>query len=303
MPTWNEITQEIDKLNASGVANSYDEVRKKYLTNLEIRVGRPVVAYYSGFLNRKDPDGRVHQETAVGDFDMNGMMAVLHGIEKNCGLDLILHTPGGGIEAGRSIVEYLYKTVGRDIRVIVPHMAMSVGTMIACAAKEILLGKHSSLGPTDPQIRGLPAMGVLAEVDRAIEEIRQDQLRNIVWQHVFAKYPPGFIMDCERAVDGARSMVKGWLKGNMFTDAQDPEAAAEAVVKELMNYAGTSEHGQHYPSDKCQSIGLKVKLIEDDQDLQEDILSVHHAYMATFQGTNAIKIIENSRGNAWVVGP
>jgi len=303
MPTWNEINQEIEQLSASGVANPYDQVRKKYLAGLEARAGRPIIAYYSGFLNRMDVDGRIHPEAAVGDFDMNGMMAVLHGIDKNRGLDLLLHTPGGGIEAGRSIVEYLYKTVGRNIRVVVPQIAMSVGTMIACAGKEILLGKHSSLGPTDPQIRGLPAMGVLAEVDRAIEEIRQDQLRNVVWQHVFAKYPPGFIMDCERAVEGARSMVKGWLQGNMFADDENPEAAAEAVVNELMNYAGTSEHGQHYPSDKCQAIGLKIRMIEEDQDLQEAILSVHHAFMASFQGTNALKIIENSRGNAWVIGP
>ena len=36
-------------------------------------------------------------------------------------------------------------------------MAMSGGTMIACSCKEILMGKHSSLGPVDPQIMGIAA--------------------------------------------------------------------------------------------------------------------------------------------------
>jgi ClpP class serine protease len=188
MPTWNEINREAEALIKAGTPDPYDHLRKKYLAALEARAGKPVIAYYSGFLLRRDNEGRFHPECAIGDLDMNGLMAVSHGIDKNSGLDLILHTPGGGIEAGRSIVEYLYKMFGKDIRVIVPHMAMSVGTMIACAAREILLGKHSSLGPTDPQIRGLPAMGVLAEIDRALEEIRADPLRNTMWQHVFSKY-------------------------------------------------------------------------------------------------------------------
>src|SRR4051794_25183644 len=120
-------------------------------------------------------------------------MAVVHNVPRDRGLDLVLHTPGGGIEAARAIVEYLYKMFGKDIRVIVPHMAMSAGTMIACASSEILLGKHSCSGPTDPQVKGHPAMGVLAEVDRAIKEMKVEPLKQIVWQQVFAKYPPAFI--------------------------------------------------------------------------------------------------------------
>ena len=41
---------------------------------------------------------------------------------------------------------------GEDIRAIIPQTSMSGGTMIACSCKEILMGKHSSLGPVDPQI-------------------------------------------------------------------------------------------------------------------------------------------------------
>src|SRR5690606_2740260 len=125
-------------------------------------------------------------------------------------------TPGGGGEATRAIVEYLYKMFGQDIRGIVPHMAMSAGTMVACAAREVLMAKHACLGPTDPQVRGNPAMGVLAEIDRAIVEMKKEPLKQVLWQQVFSKYPPAFILDCERAVEGIKQIVSSWLASNML---------------------------------------------------------------------------------------
>ena len=178
---------------------------------------------------------------------------------------------------------------------------MSVGTMIACASREVIMGKHSCLGPTDPQINGLPAMGVLAEVDQAIKEIKAEPLKQLVWQAVFSKYPPAFILDCERSVKGARAMVKDWLQANMLRDMPSPEDAAEGVITALMNYSGTTGHGEHYLIDKCRAMGLNVGALEDNQDLQESVLSVHHAYMATFTRSPVVKLIENSEGKTWVV--
>ncbi|MGJ5120972.1 SDH family Clp fold serine proteinase [Bradyrhizobium oligotrophicum] len=298
MPAWNEINNEIDSLSA---ADAHDIVRKKYLKLLADKTGRPTIGYYSGFLWKRDKEGRFHAECAISDLDMNGFMAVIHGLPKDKGLDLILHTPGGGIEAARGIVEYLYKIFGKDLQVIVPHMAMSAGTMIACAAQKVFLGKHSCLGPTDPQIRGYAAMGILAEVDRAMEEMKKDPMKQILWNQVFAKYPPAFISDCERSVEGARAMVKEWLEKNMLSGQPDPAAAAELVMSKLMDYSGTTEHSHHFLIDKCIEIGLTVEAIEADQETQERILSVHHCYMASFARSNAIKIIDNSDGQTWSV--
>ncbi|MEM8553271.1 MAG: S49 family peptidase [Pseudomonadota bacterium] len=299
MPTWNEINTEISEI---GTSDACDQVREKYLKALENRLGRTVIAYYSGFLQKRSPDGRAHPETAITDLDMNAFMAVVHNVPHDRGLDLILHTPGGGTEATRALVEYLYKMFGRNIRTIVPHMAMSAGTMIACACREVLMGKHSCLGPTDPQVKGHPAMGVLAEVDQAIVEVKKEPLKQMVYQQVFAKYPPAFILDCERSVQGSRDMVAEWLEKNMLASEKDPKAAAAQTIKNFMDYRGTTEHAHHFLIEKCQDMGLKVRAIEDDQELQEDILSVHHAFNATFARTNAIKIIQNANGATWSIG-
>lgn len=82
---------------------------------------------------------------------MQGFMTCSKGVDKN-NLDLLLHTPGGSMEATKEIISYLHQTF-KNIRVIVPIKAMSGGTMIACAANEILMGPYSHLGPTDPQIQ------------------------------------------------------------------------------------------------------------------------------------------------------
>jgi hypothetical protein len=299
MPTWNEINREIDTL---ALPNATDVVRLKYLKQLSDRLGRPVISYYSGFLSKRDKDGRFHAECAISDLDMNGFMAAFHGLDRSRGLDLILHTPGGGVEAARAIIEYIYKMFEPSkVRAIVPQIAMSAGTMMACAAAEIILAKHSCLGPTDPQVRGFPAMGIINEVERAIKEIKKDQMMGLVWNQVFQKYPPAFISDCERSIEGAKTMVAGWLERNMLSSASSPGTAAAAVINGLMNYSETTEHGHHFLIDKCRDIGLRVAALEDDQALQEDVLSVHHAYMASFAKTNTLKIIDSSNGETWSV--
>jgi hypothetical protein len=144
-------------------------------------------------------------------------------------------------------------------------------------------------------------MGVLAEVDRAIEEIKKEPLKQIIWQQVFNKYPPAFILDCERSVEGARQMVREWLRDGMMSGEPDPEKASKEAVSKLMDYGGTSGHNHHFLADKCREIGLRVTDIETSQPFQEAVLSVHHSFMATFARVPAIKILENSIGGNWTV--
>ena len=98
-------------------------------------------------------------------------MNSIKGLDVNKGLDLILHTPGGNPTATEGIVKYLHSRFGDDIRVIVPQMAMSAGTMLACAAREIVMGKHSCLGPIDPQYGGVPAYNIVTEFRQAKDDL------------------------------------------------------------------------------------------------------------------------------------
>jgi len=70
-------------------------------------------------------------------------------------IDLIVHTPGGLVLASDQIAYALKRHAGK-VTVIVPHYAMSGGTLVALAADEILMDRDAVLGPVDPQLGGLP---------------------------------------------------------------------------------------------------------------------------------------------------
>lgn len=187
MPNWNQVFDEIVVAQNNG-GNGIDAVRHKYLNALQQNTGRNVIAYYSGFLQKPG-----YSFSQVNDDDKNGFMNAVHGLDRSKGLDLLLHTPGGDIAAAESIVHYLRQMFGTDIRAIIPQIAMSAGTMIACAAEQIVMGKQSNIGPFDPQFNGIPAYGVLEEFEAALKAVKADQLSLPIWQVIISKYHPTFL--------------------------------------------------------------------------------------------------------------
>ena len=292
MPDWSKILQEIQT-----AGSTHDIIRRRYLQELHEVTGRNVIIYYSGWLQKPDvPQVKVQ----VNDTDKNGFMTVIHELDRQKGLDLILHTPGGEIPAAESLVHYLHEMFGTDIRAFVPDLALSAGTMIACACKEIFMGAHSSLGPTDPQVSGISAHGVIEEFKRAWEEIQKNPSKALVWQPILSMYPPTLIGECEKAIDLANEMVTEWLQTGMFQDLDSEEQIrkSKAVVTELSDHALSKSHARHLPFRRCEEIGLKVRRLEDCQKLREAVLSVHHTCIHTLGATAAFKIIENHEGKA-----
>lgn len=290
MPNWNQI---LDELKEAG--STHDVVRRKYLQRLYRVTGRNVIIYYSGWLQKPGLQGQ-----QVNDADKNGFMSVIHKLDREKGLDLLLHTPGGETAATESIVDYLRSMFGTDIRVIVPQLAMSAGTMIACSASEIIMGKQSSLGPIDPQFNGIPAHGLKEEFERAFQEIQQDQLKAAVWQPIIAKYNPTLIGECEKALVWSESLVRDWLGSGMFRKDADKDAKIDRIVSELGDHALNLNHARHISIAKAQEIGIKVSALEDDPKLQDAVLSVHHSTIHTLSSTNAFKVIENHIGTAFI---
>ncbi len=78
-------------------------------------------------------------------------------------IDLVLHTPGGLVLPSLQIARAIARHPGK-VTVIVPHYAMSGGTLIALAADEIVMSEHAVLGPVDPQIGQFPAASLLRAV-------------------------------------------------------------------------------------------------------------------------------------------
>jgi len=287
MSSWNDI---YDEINSYG--SIHDVIRRNYINQLSELTGRNVIIYYSSWLTKPE----FSLSTGINDEDKNGFMATIKGLDREKGLDLILHTQGGETAATESLVDYL-KTCFTDIRAIVPQIAMSGGTMIACACKSIVMGKQSSLGPVDPQIQGVPAHAILEEFEQAVEESRGDPSRIPFWQVILSKYSPALIGECQKAIAWSEQMVRKWLAEVML---QSETGKIDAVITELINHALTLSHARHLSAQKCRDIGLKIEMMEDNQELQDAVLAVHHATMLTFAQTPSVKIIENQNGKSYI---
>lgn len=293
MATWSQL---LDQIKKGSALTPTDLARKTALDDFAKMRNRNVVCYYSGWLQRDQSE-----EVSITDNDMNGLMNALCDLDRDRGLDLVLHTPGGDLAATEAIVKYLRDCFHDDIVAIVPQMAMSAGTMIACSCKKIIMGRQSSLGPTDPQYGGVAAGGVVEEFEQAIQQIEDNPASAILWQQIIGKYPPTFLGDCEKAVIMSKTIVGDWLKTNMLSDDPEADSKIERIKKKLCDHSESVMHNRHFSHTDLEELGLNVELMEKDDNLQDKILTLHHAYMITFQNSGAVKTIESSNSSSWIV--
>lgn len=291
MPNWGEVLKEIQcTLPAEG---PLDIVRRKYLAELHNYTGRNIIIYYSGWLQR----ATTPLQSMIFDGDINSFMCCINGLDRSLGLDLVLHTPGGVTVATESIVNYLRKMFNENIRCFIPQLAMSGGTMIACACKEIYMGKQSSIGPIDPQFGNMAAFGVIDEFKYAAQDISDHPEKIPLWQAIYAKIPAGFIIECQQAIDHSELLVQKWLESGMFKHSKNKKTLARNIVSFLNDHKNTKSHGRHIDCEQAKKIGLKIKDLESDQKLQDLVLTLHHACMHTFsQAQNLHKMVENQKG-------
>lgn len=93
-------------------------------------------------------------------------------------IDIILHTPGGLVLAATQIANAIKKHPA-EVRVLIPHYAMSGGTLISLAADRIIMDENAVLGPVDPQLGSMmkmyPAASLLSAVERKGEKKVDDE--------------------------------------------------------------------------------------------------------------------------------
>ena len=291
MAGWNDVLKEITETQSQ-----HDYVRKKYVSELASYTNRNVITYYSSWL--KNPQAN---NTDINDADMTGFMNCIHGMDCSKGLDLILHTPVGSPAAAEAIVSYLRNKFNNDIRIIVPQLAMSAGTMIACAGKEIILGKQSSLGPIDPQFNGIPAYNIMMEFEEAKKDLMSNPQNAQYWAIKLQQYPAAFMKTAIDAIQLSGKLVEEWLGSCMYDkNSIEDQKIISNIVSKLNEHDDSKIHGRHLNAEFCKNIGLKIVMLEDDNILQDKVLSLHHSYMITMDMTPALKIIENQNGKTMV---
>lgn len=308
MPSWGEIAKEIATVDVSQLGegvSKFDFVRRKYLVAMQALSGRATILYATKWTIPNPGTGVPPGMLSIGPNDIHGFMEAVHGLTGS-GLDLIMHSPGGSAEAAEAVVLYL-RSKFNHIRVFVPHMAMSAATMLACAADEIVMGKHSFIGPIDPQLQLQTALGVRFVPAQAIIqqfELAKTQAANPMslraWLPMLSQYGPDLLVTCTNATNLAKLLVTDWLTSHMFNGDQDGAQKAADIGHWLADHGHFMTHGRPISRDVAEQKGLKIVRLENDQSLQDAVLSVYHATALTFAQTGAVKIIENHLGKAYL---
>ena len=115
------------------------------------------------------------------------------------------------------------------------------------------------------------------------------------------KYPAAFFYTVMDSIRLSSVLVTEWLTNYMFADETNGAEKREKVSKIVNKLnANNKSHSRHFTVNFCKELGLNVTALEDDQSLQEAVLSVHHAFIITIDATPASKLIENHLGTRYI---
>ena len=168
--------------------------------------------------------------------DSEEVLRAIRMTDRDVPIDIVLHTPGGLVLAASQIARAL-KDHPAKVTALVPHYAMSGGTLIALAADEVLMDRHAVLGPVDPQLGGRPAASIVRVAEKKPLEHLDDQ--------TLVEADIG-----RMAIAQVRQQVLGLLEGRMEREQ------AERIADELTEGRYTHDH----PIDvaTAQRLGLPV---------------------------------------------
>ena len=191
----------------------------------------------------------IHRQETVGllgvpifrYIDIEDSEAILRGIRTTpdeTPIDLILHTPGGLVLAAEQIA-YALRSHAAKVTVIVPHYAMSGGTLIALAADEILMDEAAVLGPVDPQLGDLPAASIVRVAGKKPIERVED--RTLIMADV-----------AEKAVRHTKEIVRSLVAERVGGHK------ADSLAEELAG--GHYTHDDPITVEEARALGLPISL-------------------------------------------
>lgn len=201
-----------------------------------------------------------HLSAQLDRSDALGFVDLLHNVPHGEPLDLLLHTPGGDVDATEKLISMLRAKVGdATLRVIVPDFAKSAGTLIALGADSIVMSDCSELGPIDPQIMLRDSNGqslghsifnylhAYQEAEHALRAAPDDP----VAQTQFARFDPTTVQKYEMVRERTRTFAEKLLipRGLNYTK----------ITSQLLDIRSYPSHGQMIGWEEADAMGLVIE--------------------------------------------
>ena len=173
----------------------------------------------------------LHDEGRMVKSDADNIYSAAAGFTEKRPILLVLYSTGGVIGSAYLIGKLCRECAHEKFVVVVPRQAKSAATLICCAAEEIHMGSLSELGPIDPQIDELPALGLKTSVEHIADLIREHPHA----ADMFAKYPnlslkPIHLGYYERVAESAAQYAEKLLGLHSASLKQKPKEIARDLV-------------------------------------------------------------------------
>ena len=158
--------------------------------------------------------------------DSEEVLRAIRAAQKDVPIDIILHTPGGLALAATQIAMAL-KAHPAKKTVIIPHYAMSGGTLIAFAADQIIMDPHAALGPVDPQLGDQSGVYPATSLLKVVQKKKIDEMddKTIVYAE-----------EAQKAITQMRELIKKILEGKCS------EGRMDNIIEEFVSGKYTHDH-------------------------------------------------------------
>ncbi len=197
--------------------------------------------------------------------DVLPMVDLFNRIPAGSNIDLLLHTPGGDVDAAEKIAYMLRQRVGDSgkLRIIVPDYAKSAGTLVTLAADTVIMSESSELGPVDPQLTLPDGSGGTTYGPAQSYVDAYEQLVNLVnkggstagYEQMLAKFDPTTLDVCRKVLDRSIRLSERLLTLGMFRQGGNVTAVARELNK-------SDWHGAPIDFLQAKKLGLNATYLE-----------------------------------------
>lgn len=235
-------------------------LRQLMIRDIEAMTGRRLLVYFAN---------RFANGSGIDATDPAFIVELLGDVPQDEPVDLLVETNGGMTDATEAVVAILKARLS-DFRVVVANAAKSNGTLIALAAKSIVMGPASELGPIDPALNDIPCT-ILAKPEFA--------------QMNFPLHQLGIL-----ALKQSETLAVRLLGDGMMRSSAPDEIAK--VAKALASRDVYFSHGSTIDYREATSLGLAVDYLPHDDPVWQRLWLLYTMYDFDARRDGYLKIFE-----------
>lgn len=195
-----------------------------FLTQLETEFDGDCISYYGPIMTGLD----MYVRDAIEDRQSSD--------EERDHLIVLLHTPGGFIEAAQRLADCFRKHY-KTVEFVVPDYAMSAGTVLVMSGDAIHMDYFSVLGPIDPQIEKngnlVPALGYLERYKELLEKSKSGKLTTAELTILVESFDQAELYAFQQARELSITLLKEWLVRYKFKSWKKTKSRGKAVTRQM----------------------------------------------------------------------